>query len=242
MRGLVIVPTYNEVENIESLIDRVFAQGLGLDLVVVDDNSPDQTAQRVHTLIEKKYSNSLHILSRRQKDGIGSAYIAGLRWALPRSYSFMIGMDADLSHDPDHLPAFVKALRSYDLVIGSRYVQDGHVVESTPFRKVLSRGGNLYAQLMLKVPISDLTGGFNGYRRSLIDAVDINKIESHSYAFQVELKYRALKQQCRIIELPISFYDRKAGRSKMSKSVFFETLKDVTLLPWRSKKQLKSHT
>ncbi len=220
MKSIIIIPTYNEKENISEIIPAVFAQAPDVHILVVDDHSPDGTAEVVKSLQSK--CPALHLLSRAGKEGLGRAYIAGFQWALERGYDFIVEMDADLSHRPQDLPALLKAGETHDYVIGSRYTEGGGTENWTWMRKLISRGGSFYSRMILGVPIRDWTGGFNGWRAPVLRALDLPTIRSNGYSFQIELKYKAAKKGYKFIEVPIRFVDRKAGQSKMSGKIVIE--------------------
>jgi dolichol-phosphate mannosyltransferase len=232
-RALVIVPTYNELPNIERLIAAVLAADPRLDLLIVDDNSPDGTGNLVD---EVAASNPrVHALHREAKMGLGTAYVAGFGWALARDYAYMFEMDADFSHDPSHLPDFLEAMSSADLVLGSRYRKGRVTVVNWPMsRLLLSYAANIYARWVTGLPFDDLTGGFKCFRRGVLEAIDLNAIRSNGYAFQIEMTYRAWKRGFRIIEIPITFTDRSEGMSKMSKRIVREAVWMVWRLRWWS--------
>jgi dolichol-phosphate mannosyltransferase len=230
-RALVIVPTYNERENIARLIDNVLAQDPRLEILVVDDGSPDGTADIVDRMIA--VSTRVNILRRPRKMGLGTAYVAGFRWALERGYDFVFEMDADFSHDPSQLPEFLRAIQSADLVLGSRY-RDGKVsVVNWPIsRLILSYFANVYARRVTGLQVWDATGGFKCFRRSVLEAIDLSEVRSNGYAFQIEMSYRAVRRGFRIVEIPIVFVDRTEGTSKMSKTIVREAVWMVWRLRW----------
>ncbi|MCJ7764712.1 MAG: polyprenol monophosphomannose synthase, partial [Thiovulaceae bacterium] len=192
---------------------------------------PDRTYAKVQQLIDaEKYGGQLHLVIRENKEGLGKAYIEGFKWCLAREYTFIIEMDADLSHDPKYLPSFIENIKEYDLVIGSRYVEGGGVVNWSPLRKLISFGGSLYSRLILGISIRDVTGGFKCFRREVLEAIDLDKIMSTGYAFQIEMNYKAALKGFKIKEVPIIFEDRVAGQSKMSKKIFAEALWNVLVL------------
>jgi dolichol-phosphate mannosyltransferase len=230
-RALVIVPTYNERENIARLIDSVLAQDPRLDVLVVDDGSPDGTADIVDGIIAG--SRRVNILRRPRKMGLGTAYVAGFRWALERGYGFVFEMDADFSHDPTQLPEFLKAIQSADLVLGSRYRNGKVSVVNWPIsRLILSYFANVYARQVTGLQVWDATGGFKCFRRAVLEAIDLNKVRSNGYAFQIEMSYRASRRGFRIVEIPIVFVDRTEGQSKMSKMIVREAVWMVWRLRW----------
>ncbi len=222
--ALVIVPTYNERENVIRLIETVLVQDPRLEILVVDDGSPDGTADLVEA--EMARNSRVHIYKRPHKMGLGTAYIAGFRWALERpEYAFVFEMDADFSHDPAHLPQFLRAVHDADLVLGSRY-QDGKVtVVNWPIKRLLlSYFANVYARIVTGLPVWDATGGFKCFRRKVLEAIDLSHVRSNGYAFQIEMSFRAWKKRFRIVEIPIVFTDRTEGQSKMSKSIVREAI------------------
>ncbi|MHC4861196.1 MAG: polyprenol monophosphomannose synthase [Planctomycetota bacterium] len=227
--GLVVVPTYNEAENIADLAERILAQPVDLDLLVVDDASPDGTGDVVDDLT-RKTGGRVRALHRREKLGLGTAYVAGFRDGLAKGYSFLAQMDADFSHDPDELPRLIGALAHADLVIGSRYVRGGGIRNWGPLRRLVSRGGSLYARLLLSLPVADATGGFRAWRRDALVGLGLDKVRSNGYSFQVEMAFRAHRKGARIVELPIVFTDRRVGQSKMSSAIFLEAFLKVPLL------------
>ena len=235
-RGVIVIPTYNEIDNIEVILEKVFSLGLGVDILIVDDNSPDKTYAKVQELIDAEtYSGQLHLLIRQKKEGLGRAYVAGFKWCLERDYTFIIEMDADLSHDPKYLPSFIENIKEYDLVIGSRYVKGGGVVNWSLLRKFISFGGSTYARTILGISIKDVTGGFKCFRRDVLEAIDLDNILSAGYAFQIEMTYRTILKGFRVKEVPIVFEDRVAGKSKMSKKIFIEALLNVVTLRMHKK-------
>ena len=230
-RALVIVPTYNERENIGRLVDAVLRQDGRLEVLVVDDGSPDGTGQIVAEI--EAADSRVHLLEREKKMGLGTAYIAGFRWALERDYQYVLEMDADFSHDPSHLPQFLRAIEDADLVLGSRYQQGRVTVVNWPIgRLLLSYAANLYARAVTGLPVWDATGGFKCFRRSVLEAIDFGHVRSNGYAFQIEMSFRAWKRDFRIAEIPIVFVDRTEGTSKMSKSIVREAIWMVWRLRW----------
>jgi len=220
---LVIVPTYNERDNLPQIVAAVHEHLPEADLLVVDDNSPDGTGQVADQIAQRDARVS--VLHRSGKLGLGTAYIAGFKWALSRDYQFVFEMDCDFSHDPKYLPALLARARAgADLVLGSRYVEGGGTVNWGPLRKLISRGGSLYARTILGVAVRDLTGGFKCFRRPLLEAVDLDSVSAQGYGFQIEMTYRAIKHGFRVEEVPIVFVDRRVGQSKMSKKIFLEAL------------------
>jgi len=240
-KGIVIIPTYNEIENIEMIINKIFALGLPLEILIVDDNSPDKTYEKVRELITTTYANRLHLIIREKKEGLGKAYIEGFKWALAneKGYDFVIEMDADLSHNPKYLPCFVEEIENYDLIIGSRYVDGGGATNWPLFRKAISYGGSFYSRMILGVTIMDITGGFKCFRREVLEAIDLDSVITTGYAFQIEMNYKATLKNFRIKEVPIIFEERIAGKSKMTKKVFIEALGKVITLRMNKQKFLQ---
>ena len=230
-RAVVIVPTYNERENIRRLIDQVLAQDPRLDMLVVDDNSPDGTGAIVDEIAA--VSPRVHVLHRERKLGLGTAYLAGFRWALARGYAYVFEMDADFSHDPIHLPQFLSAVEQADLVLGSRYRFGKVTVVNWPMtRLILSYCANVYARVVTGLPLFDATGGFKCFRREVLEAIDLDRVRSNGYAFQIEMSFRAWKRGFRIAEIPIVFVDRTEGESKMSGRIVREAVWMVWRLRW----------
>ena len=232
-RALVIVPTYNERFNIARLIPAILAQDPSLEVLVVDDGSPDGTGAIVDGIAAN--NARVHVIHRAGKLGLGTAYIAGFRWALERKYDLVFEMDADFSHNPERLPEFLAAIKEADVVLGSRY-QDGHVnVVNWPMSRLfLSYGANIYARAVTGLPIFDTTGGFKCFRRNVLESIDLNSVKSNGYAFQIEMSYRAWKRGFNLFEIPIIFVDRAEGVSKMSKKIVREAIWMVWRLRWWS--------
>ena len=226
-RVAVIVPTYNERANIEAMVGRVRRAVPGADLLVVDDNSPDGTGELADKLAAE--DSHIHVLHRERKAGLGAAYIAGFRWALEQDYGVVVEMDADGSHLPEELPRLLDALAGADLVLGSRYVPGGTVVNWPKSREILSRGGNTYARLMLGIKIKDATGGYRAYRASTLRKISLDEVESQGYCFQIDLAMRAIRAGLTVTEVPITFVERVHGSSKMSRAVVAEALWRVTV-------------
>ncbi|MCP3101398.1 polyprenol monophosphomannose synthase [Myxococcus sp. K15C18031901] len=222
-RALVCIPTYNERENIEAITLAVLQADARVDILVVDDNSPDGTGQIADQLAQK--DPRVRVLHREKKEGLGRAYLAAFRWALAEGYTYIIEMDADFSHDPRYLPGLLDAAEAgADLVLGSRYVTGGGTVNWGVGRQLISRGGSLYARTILGVGIRDLTGGFKCFHRRVLETIDLDSVQSSGYSFQIELTYRTLKHGFTVREVPIIFEDRRVGHSKMSKKIFAEAL------------------
>ncbi len=228
----VILPTYNEAENLERIVNAVLQQLRDSDRVlVVDDNSPDGTGAIADRLADS--NESVSVLHRPRKEGLGPAYLAGFHVALDAGAQRIVEMDADFSHDPAYLPNLIGAAEHYDLVIGSRYVPGGGVTEWGPVRRFISRGGSSYARVALGLPIRDLTGGFKCFRREVLETINLDTIQARGYAFQVETTYRAIRAGFRVVEIPIVFRDRADGTSKMSRSIVAEAMWRVPAMRFR---------
>jgi len=223
MKSIIVIPTYNEADNIEKLIDKILFQGLrNLDILVVDDNSPDGTAEIVEKLATLE--NNIYLLKRSHKAGLGTAYVAGFKYAIDKKYDYIFEMDADFSHDPDEIPHFLAAIKSCDVVIGSRYKTGVNVINWPLMRLVLSVGANKYTQIITGLPVNDCTGGYKCFRREVLEAIDLDKVVSDGYSFQIEMNFKAWKKGFKICEIPIIFTDREVGRSKMSKRIIREAI------------------
>jgi len=218
----VIIPTYNEIANLPQIVPAVLLQDPRLEILVVDDNSPDGTGQLADELAS--HEPRIHVLHRMSKDGLGRAYIAGFQWALQHDYDFVFEMDADFSHDPKFLPDFLVQIQNADLVLGSRYKQGVNVINWPISRLLLSLGANAYARWISGLPLSDATGGFKCFRRKVLEAIDLEAVRSNGYAFQIEMSFRAWRKGFRLVELPIVFTDRVEGTSKMSKRIVREAI------------------
>ncbi|OGU27282.1 MAG: dolichyl-phosphate beta-D-mannosyltransferase [Gemmatimonadetes bacterium RIFCSPLOWO2_12_FULL_68_9] len=222
-RALVIIPTYNEAANIAQIVPRVLEQDPRLEVLIVDDNSPDGTGAVADRLAGG--NPRLHVLHREGKKGLGRAYVAGFRWALERDYAYVFEMDADFSHDPKHLPAFLAAIQEADLVLGSRYLNRRATVVNWPMsRLLLSYGANIYARWVTGLKLYDATGGFKCFRRRVLEAIDLGAVHSNGYSFQIEMSFRAWRLGFRIKEIPIVFVDRADGTSKMSGAIVREAI------------------
>ncbi len=230
-RSLVVIPTYNEADNIPELVPRILAFGKEFEVLVVDDNSPDGTAGLVKLLQET--DPRVHLITRPQKLGLGTAYVAGFKYALERDYDFVFEMDADFSHDPNELPKLLKKAKECDLVIGSRYISGVNVVNWPMRRLMLSMMANMYTRYITGMPVRDATGGFKCYRRKVLESIDLDSINSNGYAFQIEMNFLAWKKGFRVCEIPIVFVDRRVGVSKMSQNIVFE----AAWMVWRLKIQ-----
>jgi dolichol-phosphate mannosyltransferase len=228
MKTLVVIPTYNESENIQALVPAVMSKNLDVDILVVDDNSPDGTGNIVREM--QKNNPRLHLLSRPGKQGLGKAYIAGFRWAMDQGYEGIVEMDADFSHRPEDLGPLIETMKKNDFAVGSRYVEGGRTVNWGLIRKIISRGGGIYSRLILGFPLNDWTGGFNAWKRETLEKIDLASVQSNGYSFQIELKYKALKKGCKGAESPIVFEDRRVGQSKMSLKIVLEAFYRVWLL------------
>jgi dolichol-phosphate mannosyltransferase len=230
---LIVVPTYNERDNVRDIADRLLAALPQTDLLFVDDNSPDGTGQIQDEMAAE--NPRIHVMHRAGKLGLGTAYIQGFGWGIARGYDYLFEMDADGSHDPHYLPQMLAlAEDGADAVIGSRYVPGGGTVNWGLGRKFISRGGSLYARIVLGIDVRDVTAGFLCWRRSALEAIDIDTITSNGYSFQIEMKYRALRKGLRLVETPIVFVDRQVGQSKMSRAIVVEALWKVWALRFRT--------
>jgi dolichol-phosphate mannosyltransferase len=232
LRPLVILPTYNERENLQRLIPEILKIDPRVHVLVVDDSSPDDTAGLVRQLLLTELGTRIFLETRASKRGLASAYVHGFSWGLARGYDFLIEMDADWSHQPKYLAQMLAGASEADFVIGSRYVADGGTLNWGLGRKLLSRGGSLYARLILGVNVADLTGGFNGWHAGVLQSACIESIQSQGYSFQIELKYRASQLGFKHIEFPITFEERRAGKSKMSAAIAVEAIWRVWAFRW----------
>ncbi len=232
-RALVVIPTYNEAENIAGLIPAVLRQHPALEILVVDDSSPDGTGQIV-TDLQNQYPARLHLLVREKKEGLGRAYVAGFKYALARQYDYIFEMDADFSHNPEMLPRFLEAIQAADLVLGSRYITGVNVINWPLKRLLLSYGASFYTRLITGMPIKDPTGGFKCFRRQTLEAINLDRVHSNGYSFQIEMSFRTWKKGMRLKEIPIVFVDRVGGHSKMSKKIVREAIWMVWKLKFQS--------
>jgi dolichol-phosphate mannosyltransferase len=230
--SVVIIPTFNEIENIETVIRRVFALSKPFDVLVVDDNSPDGTAARAQALIPE-FPGRLFVEKRMRKSGLGTAYVHGFKWALSRHYAHIFEMDADLSHNPDDLLKLREALQQADVAIGSRYISGVNVVNWPLSRVLMSYFASIYVKLITGMKIHDATAGFIGYKREVLEAVNVDRVKFIGYAFQIEMKYRAFAKRFKIVEVPIIFTDRTKGQSKMSNAIITEAVFGVIRLRFR---------
>lgn len=231
-RILVVVPTYNECNNVPAIVPRILQQHPGIDVLVVDDNSPDGTGKLADEMAAA--DPRVHVLHRPRKAGLGKAYIAGFGWALGQGYDLVIEMDADFSHDPKFLPTLIAAAADADLVIGSRYKAGVNVINWPMSRLLLSIGANQYARWITGLPLTDSTGGFKCFRRSVLEALDLARVKSNGYSFQIEMSYRAWRKGFRLVEIPIVFTDRIEGQSKMNKRIVREAIWMVWALRLRT--------
>jgi len=219
---IVVTPTYNEAENIEKFIEQVLSKGPDIEVLVIDDNSPDGTGSIVERL--QAQNPRIHLISRARKMGLGTAYVEGFRYAITNKFDYIFEMDADFSHNPDEIPNFLKKIETFDLVIGSRYT-DGVRVINWPIRRlILSYGANVYTRIITGMPVKDATGGFKCFRRKVLEAIDLDKIHSNGYAFQIEMNFKAYSKGFKLCEHPIIFVERQSGVSKMSKKIVYEAV------------------
>jgi len=222
MKALVIIPTYNERENMVELLGRIFEQKLPTEVLIVDDSSPDGTGELADQIAAS--DPRVHVMHRAGKMGLGSAYVAGFRWALDRDFEAVFEMDADFSHNPESLGDFLRELAGADLVLGSRYLHGVTVVNWPLSRLILSYAANVYSRVITGMPFKDLTGGFKCFRRQVLEAIDWSRVRSDGYAFQIEINFKAWRKGFRIKEIPILFVDRRAGASKMSRGIVGEAV------------------
>jgi dolichol-phosphate mannosyltransferase len=224
-KALVCLPTYDEAENLRPMVAAILASVPQVEILVVDDDSPDGTGRIADGLAAA--DPRVHVLHRAGKEGLGRAYLAAFAWALARDYGLVLEMDCDFSHDPKYLPGMIAAAGQVDLVLGSRYVEGGGTVNWGLARRLISRGGSLYARAILGLRVHDLTGGFKCFRREVLEAIDLATVQCTGYAFQIELTYRAVRKGFTVRELPIVFEDRRVGRSKMSRGILLEAVRKV---------------
>ncbi|MEJ2103717.1 MAG: polyprenol monophosphomannose synthase [Ignavibacteriaceae bacterium] len=232
MKILIIIPTYNELENLPKLLPVVLSKDGGIEVLIVDDNSPDGTASYIEK--EQKNNNRIHLLKRSSKQGLGTAYIAGFKFALQQDYEVVFEMDADFSHDPNEIPRFLKEIEKADVVLGSRYKNGVNVINWPMRRLLLSWFANIYTRVITGMPLHDATGGFKCFRRKVLEAIDLNRVKSNGYAFQIEMTFKAWKKGFKITEIPIIFIDRVKGASKMSKKIVREAVFMVWKLRFQS--------
>jgi dolichol-phosphate mannosyltransferase len=229
MKTLIIIPTYNEKENIEKIILQVLAKHESIDVLIVDDGSPDGTGQIADSL--SKQNNRIFVIHRKNKSGLGTAYVAGFKYAIEKKYDYVFEMDADFSHDPKYIPDFLNAIKEADLIIGSRYISGVNVINWPITRLLLSYYANVYSRIVTGLPVKDATGGFKCFRREVLEAIDLDKVKSNGYSIQIEMSFRAWKKGFRIKEISIVFEDRRLGQSKMSKKI----VREAIWMVWRLK-------
>ncbi len=229
MEALICIPTYDERENIERLIGKLLALAFDLHVLVIDDNSPDGTGELADEIAAADSLDRIHVLHRKGKEGLGKAYIAAFKWGLAHGYEWLQQMDCDFSHRPEDLPLLLEAVKEADLVIGSRYVKGGGVKNWPWYRLLISKGGGIYARTVLGLSVGDFTGGFNLYRRNVLETLELDRVESNGYSFQIEMKWRTLHAGFRVKEVPILFVEREVGVSKMSSAIVHEAL----LMCWK---------
>lgn len=230
---IIIIPTYNECQNVELIAEAVLASAPEVHILFVDDNSPDGTGRLIDGMVEK--DERIHVLHRSEKNGLGRAYIAGFKWALERDYELIFEMDADFSHNPKDIPVMREAAKNAGLVIGSRYIGGVRVINWPLHRLFLSRGAGIYVRWVTGLPLTDPTGGFKCFHRCVLEAIHLDEVISNGYSFQVELNHQAWRIGCKIVEVPIVFEERHSGASKMSKKIIFEALWMVWKLLFRAK-------
>jgi len=227
MKTLVIIPTYNELENMPRLLPEVLSKNDEINILIVDDNSPDGTATFVEN--EMKNNDRIHLIKRSSKQGLGTAYIAGFKYALKNNYDFIFEMDADFSHDPNEIPRFLEEIKDSDLVLGSRYKNGVNVINWPMRRLLLSWFANIYTRVITGLPVHDATGGFKCFRRKVLEAIDLNRVTSNGYAFQIEMNFKAWKKGFKVKEIPIIFVDRVKGKSKMSRKI----VREAVIMVWK---------
>lgn len=232
MHALIVIPTYNEIDNLKAIVEAILSR-TSVEILIVDDSSPDGTG----ALADSLAGSRVHVLHRPQKLGLGTAYIDAFTWGLARHFPAFITMDADFSHDPNYLKEMLEHLTSNDVVIGSRYVRGGGTLNWGRGRKLISRAGSIYSRLILRAPIRDFTGGFNGWKRNVLEAIHLPRLQSNGYSIHIELKYRAFLLGFKAKEFPILFTDRKVGRSKMDRTIVLEALRRVWTLYSHGRKQ-----
>lgn len=228
-KALVIIPTYNEAQNAENIINEVLKQSESVEVLIVDDNSPDGTADIVKRLMET--NARIHLLQRERKLGLGTAYVAGFKYAIEKKFDFIFEMDADFSHNPKEIPIMIEKMNDCDLLIGSRYIKGVNVVNWPMRRLILSYSANIYTRIITGLPVHDATAGFKCYKRKVLEAIDLDSIRSNGYAFQIETNFLAWKKGFVIKEMPIVFIDRRVGVSKMNKKIVYE----AALMVWKLK-------
>lgn len=226
-KTLVVMPTYNERDNLPRMAERLLKLPVAVDLLVVDDNSPDGTGKLADELAARH--SSIHVLHRQEKNGLGRAYIAGFKWALPRGYEFVFEMDGDFSHNPDDIPPLLEAAQTADLAIGSRYIGGIRIINWPLSRLMLSKGAATYVSIITGMPFTDPTGGYKCFRRSSLEALDLDQVRSNGYSFQIELTHKLWRQGKKIVEVPIIFTERAQGHSKMSGHI----IREAVFMVWR---------
>ena len=222
MKALVIIPTYNESQNIGIIVPQVLAKDRAIDVLIVDDNSPDGTGQIADKMVAE--NNCIKVIHRQEKSGFGTAYKRGFKYALENNYDYIFEMDADFSHDPKYIPHFLEAIKEADLVLGSRYIKGVNVINWPMSRLLLSYYANVYTRIITGLPLKDSTGGFKCFRREVLESIDLDEVKSNGYTFQIEMSFRAWKKGFRLKEIPIVFEDRRVGESKMSKRIVREAV------------------
>lgn len=232
MKTLIIIPTYNELENLPRLLPEVLSKDESIDVLIVDDNSPDGTAGFVED--QMTTNNRIHLIKRPSKQGLGTAYIAGFKFALKNGYDFIFEMDADFSHDPKEIPRFLDEIKNADVVLGSRYINGVNVINWPMRRLLLSSFANFYTRSITGMPVHDATGGYKCFRIKVLQAIDLDKVKSNGYAFQIEMSFKAWKKGFKVKEIPIIFVDRVKGKSKMSKKIVREAVTMVWKLRLKS--------
>ena len=232
MKILIIIPTYNELENLPRLLTEVLSKDNNIDMLFIDDNSPDGTAEFIEN--EQKNNNRIHLIKRQSKQGLGTAYIVGFKFALQRDYEVIFEMDADFSHDPNEIPRFLEEIKNSDVVLGSRYKNGVNVINWPMRRLLLSWFANIYTRVITGMPLHDATGGFKCFKREVLEAIDLNRVKSNGYAFQIEMNFKVWKKGFNIKEIPIIFVDRVKGSSKMSKKIVREAVFMVWKLRFQS--------
>jgi dolichol-phosphate mannosyltransferase len=232
MKTLVIIPTYNELDNLPRLLPEVLSQDDSINVLIVDDNSPDGTAAFVEN--EMKNNHSIHLIKRSSKQGLGTAYIAGFKYALQKNFDLIFEMDADFSHDPKEIPKFLKEIKDSDLVIGSRYINGVNVINWPMRRLLLSSFANVYTRIITGMPVHDATGGFKCFKRKILESINLDQVRSNGYAFQIEMNFKAWKKGFKVKEIPIIFVDRMKGQSKMSRKIVREAVTMVWKLRIKS--------
>jgi dolichol-phosphate mannosyltransferase len=227
MKTLMIIPTYNEKDNIERIVPQVLEKHTSIDVLIVDDGSPDGTGEIADLMSEE--NSRVFVIHRKNKSGLGTAYVAGFKYAIQKKYDYIFEMDADFSHDPNYIPDFLDAIKEADLVIGSRYISGVNVINWPMSRLLLSYYANVYSRIITGLPVKDATGGFKCFRREVLEAINLDKVKSNGYSFQIEMSFRAWRKGFRIKEIPIVFEDRRLGQSKMSKKI----VKEAIWMVWR---------